>query len=36
MPQPLFSDIKQLLDRPNFAHPATMMPDGSARSVPVW
>jgi PPOX class probable F420-dependent enzyme len=32
----LSSEIKQLLDRPNFAHLATLMPDGSPQSVPVW
>jgi len=33
----VFSDeIKQLLDRANFAHLATLMPDGSPQSVPVW
>jgi len=26
----------QLVDRPNFAHLATLMPDGSPQSVPVW
>jgi PPOX class probable F420-dependent enzyme len=36
MPQPLSSDIRQLLDRPNFAHLATLMPDGSPQSAPVW
>lgn len=36
MPSPLSQDIKQLLDRPNFAHLATLMPDGSPQSVPVW
>ena len=36
MPQPLSDDIKHLLDRPNFAHLATLMPDGSPQSVPVW
>lgn len=36
MPQPLSPEIKQLLDRPNFAHLATLMPDGSPQSVPVW
>jgi PPOX class probable F420-dependent enzyme len=25
-----------LIDRPNFAHLATLMPDGSPQSVPVW
>jgi PPOX class probable F420-dependent enzyme len=32
----LSSDAKQLIDRPNFAHLATLMPDGSPQSVPVW
>ena len=32
----LSDDIKQLLDRANFAHLATLMPDGSPQSVPVW
>jgi len=32
----LSEEIKQLLDRPNFAHLATLMPDGSPQSVPVW
>jgi PPOX class probable F420-dependent enzyme len=36
MSQPLSAEIKQLLDRPNFAHLATLMPDGSPQSVPVW
>jgi PPOX class probable F420-dependent enzyme len=36
MPQPLSSDIQHLLDRPNFAHLATLMPDGSPQSAPVW
>jgi PPOX class probable F420-dependent enzyme len=36
MPVPLAPEIKQLLDRPNFAHLATVMPDGSPQSVPVW
>jgi hypothetical protein len=35
MPQALAPEIKQLLDRPNFAHLATLMPDGSPHSVPV-
>ena len=35
MPQPLSSDIRQLLDRPNFAHLATLMLDGSPQSAPV-
>ena len=32
----LSSEIRQLLDRPNFAHLATLMADGSPQSVPVW
>jgi len=36
MPAVLSADIKQLIDRPNFAHLATLMPDGSPQSVPVW
>ena len=28
--------VKDLLDGPNFAHLATLMPDGSPQSVPVW
>ena len=29
-------EVKVLLDKPNFAHLATLMPDGSPQSVPVW
>jgi predicted pyridoxine 5'-phosphate oxidase superfamily flavin-nucleotide-binding protein len=29
-------EVKQLIDRPNFAHLATLMSDGSPQSVPVW
>ena len=36
MPETLTQEMKQLLDRPNFAHLATLMPDGSPQSVPVW
>jgi len=36
MPQSLSPEIRQLVDRPNFAHLATLMPDGSPQSVPVW
>jgi len=32
----LTDDIKQVLDGANFAHLATLMPDGSPQSVPVW
>jgi hypothetical protein len=33
---PVSDEIKILLDGPNFAHLATLMPDGSPQSVPVW
>ena len=36
MPEPLSAEIKQLLDRPNFAHLSTLMPDGSPQNAPVW
>jgi PPOX class probable F420-dependent enzyme len=36
MPIALSSEIKALVDAPNFAHLATLMPDGSPQSVPVW
>jgi PPOX class probable F420-dependent enzyme len=36
MAQALSPEIKRLLDRPNFAHLATLMADGSPQSVPVW
>ena len=36
MPIALSPEVKQLVDRPNFAHLATLMPDGSPQSVPVW
>ena len=32
----LSQDAKKLIDRPNFGHLATLMPDGSPQSVPVW
>jgi len=32
----LSPETRQLIDRPNFAHLATLMPDGSPQSVPVW
>ena len=32
----LSDEIKGLLDRPNFAHLATLMPDGSPQSAPIW
>ena len=33
---PLSDEIKALLDRPNYAHLATLMPDGSPHAAPVW
>jgi PPOX class probable F420-dependent enzyme len=36
MPEPLPAEAKALIDRPNFAHLATLMVDGSPQSVPVW
>ena len=32
----LSPEVKQLIDRPNFAHLSTLMPDGSPSSTPVW
>jgi len=32
----LSNEIKALVDGPNFAHLATLMPDGSPQSAPVW
>src|SRR5437762_5432087 len=36
MPVPLSTEAKALIDRPNFAHLATLMSDGAPHSVPVW
>jgi PPOX class probable F420-dependent enzyme len=36
MPVSLSPEAKALIDRPNFAHLATLMEDGSPQSVPVW
>jgi PPOX class probable F420-dependent enzyme len=36
MAMSLSNEVKTLLDGPNFAHLATLMPDGSPQSVPVW
>jgi PPOX class probable F420-dependent enzyme len=36
MPIALSDETKTLIDRPNFAHLATLMPDGSPHSAPVW
>jgi PPOX class probable F420-dependent enzyme len=32
----LSNEVKQLVDRPNFGHLATIMSDGSPQSAPVW
>jgi PPOX class probable F420-dependent enzyme len=29
-------DVRRLVERPNYAHIATLMPDGAPHSVPVW
>ena len=36
MSQALSQEVKQLVDRPNFAHFSTLMTDGSPNSTPVW
>jgi PPOX class probable F420-dependent enzyme len=36
VPITLSDEIKALVDGANFAHLATLMPDGSPQSVPVW
>jgi PPOX class probable F420-dependent enzyme len=36
MPETLSPEAKNLIDRPNFAHLATLMPDGSPNATPVW
>src|SRR5437870_3116894 len=36
MSAPLSAEARALIDRPNFAHLATLMADGSPHSVPVW
>ena len=36
MPAKLSDNAKNLIDRPNFAHLATLMADGSPQAVPVW
>jgi PPOX class probable F420-dependent enzyme len=32
----LSEDVRRLIDGPNFAHLATIMPDGSPQAAPVW
>jgi PPOX class probable F420-dependent enzyme len=33
---PIPDDVRSLLEGPNFAHVATILPDGGPHSVPVW
>jgi PPOX class probable F420-dependent enzyme len=33
---PLTPEVRALLDRPNFVHLSTLMPDGSPQNAPVW
>ena len=33
---PLAADVRALLEEANFAHLATLLPDGSPQSAPVW
>jgi PPOX class probable F420-dependent enzyme len=32
----LSADVRRLVELPNYAHIATLMPDGAPHSVPVW
>jgi len=32
----LSPEVRQLIDRPNFAHLSTLLPDGSPNATPVW
>jgi hypothetical protein len=36
MSVPLSPEVKPLIEGPNFAPLATLMPDGSRQSAPVW
>jgi PPOX class probable F420-dependent enzyme len=36
MPASLSEGVKKLFSEPNFAHVATLMPDGSPQVTPVW
>ena len=36
MASPLPDDVRELLEAPNFAHLATLMPDGSPQVTAVW
>jgi hypothetical protein len=30
------AEVRRLIDRPNYAHVATLLPDGAPHVVPVW
>ena len=32
----MINDVRRLLERPNYAHIATLLPSGAPHSVPVW
>jgi PPOX class probable F420-dependent enzyme len=32
----MIDEVRRLLERPNYAHIATLLPDGGPHSVPVW
>ena len=32
----MINEVRRLLERPNYAHIATLLPDGAPHSVPVW
>jgi PPOX class probable F420-dependent enzyme len=32
----IVADVRRLLERPNYAHIATLLPDGAPHVVPVW
>ena len=33
---PLAAEVRSLLERPNFVHLSTLMPDGSPQNAPIW
>lgn len=33
---PLGDDVRELFEKPNYVHLATLLPDGSPHAVPVW
>jgi PPOX class probable F420-dependent enzyme len=36
MTEALPDNVRELCDGPNYAHVATLMPDGAPHSVPIW